>query len=60
MNNILEKISVTLILLKIFDIYLCHYFATYKKIAITRLWHAIEPQTICHVIVKDKVAEQLF
>ena len=26
---------------------LCHYFATNKKIAITHLWHAIEPQTIC-------------
>ena len=35
-----------------------HYFATNKKIAITHLWHAIEPQTICHLIVKDKVAEQ--
>ena len=58
MNNIFEKNSLTLILLKIFDIYLCHYFATNKKIAITHLWHAIEPQTICHVIVKDKVAEQ--
>ena len=34
-------------------------FATYKKIAITHLWHAIEPQTICHLIVKDKVAEQI-
>ena len=58
MNNIFEKISLTLILLKIFDIYLCHYFATNKKIAITHLWHAMEPQTICHLIVKDKVAEQ--
>ena len=58
MNNILENISLTLLLLKIFDIYLCHYFATNKKIAITHLWHAIEPQTICHLIVKDKVAEQ--
>ena len=58
MNNIFEKSSVTLILLKIFDIYLCHYFATYKKIAITHLWHAIEPQSICHLVVKDKVAEQ--
>ena len=58
MNNIFEKNSLTLILLKIFDIYLCHYFATNKKIAITHLWHAIEPQTICHLIVKDKVAEQ--
>ena len=44
--------------LKIFDIYFCHYFSTNKKIAITHLWHAIEPQTICHLIVKYKVAEQ--
>ena len=58
MNNICEKISLTLILLKIFDTYLCHYFARNKKIAITHLWHAIEPQTICHLIVKDKVDEQ--
>ena len=58
MNNIFEKNSLTLILLKIFDLYLCHYFATDKKIAITHLWHAIEPQTICHLKVKDKVAEQ--
>ena len=58
MNNIFQKNSLTLILLKIFDIYLCHYFATNKKIAITHLWHAIEPQTICHLIVKEKVAEQ--
>ena len=58
MNNIFEKNSLSLILLKIFNIYLCHYFATNKKIAITHLWHAIEPQTICHLIVKDKVAEQ--
>ena len=58
MNNIFEKYSLTLILLKIFDIYLCLYFATNKKIAITHLWHAIEPQNISHLIVKDKVAEQ--
>ena len=58
MNHIFEKNSLTLILLKIFDIYLCHYFATNKKIAITHLWHAIELQTICHLIIKDKVAEQ--
>ena len=58
MNNIFEKNSLILILLKIFDIYLCCYFATNKKIAITHLWHAIEPQTIWHLIVKDKVAEQ--
>ena len=44
--------------MKIFDIYLCHNFATNTKIAITHSWHAIEPQTICHLIVKDKVAEQ--
>ena len=58
MNNIFEKISLTLTLLKRFDIYLCHYFAASKKIAITHLWYAIEPQTICHLIVKDKVAKQ--
>ena len=56
--HVFEKNSVTLILLKIFDIYLCHYFATNKKIAITHLWHAIEPQTTCQLIAKDKVAEQ--
>ena len=58
MNNIFEKNSLILILLKIFDIYLCRYFVSNKEIAITHLWHAIEPQTICHLIVKDKVAEQ--
>ena len=58
MNNIFENISLTLLLLKIFDIYLCLCFATNKKIAITQLWHAIETQTICHLIVKEKVAEQ--
>ena len=42
----------------IFDIYFCHYFATNKKIPITHLWHAMELQTICHLIVKDKVAVQ--
>ena len=58
MNNIFEKNSLTLILLKIFDIYSCHYFATNKKIAITQLWHAMGPQTMYHLIAKDKVAEQ--
>ena len=59
MDNIFEKISLTLILLKIFDIYFFHYFATNKKIAIIHLWHAIEPQTMFyHLIAKDKVAEQ--
>ena len=58
MNNIFEKICITLILLKIFDIYFCHYFAINMKIAITHLWRAMEPKTICHLIVKDKVGEQ--
>ena len=57
MNNIFENIPLTLILLKIFEIYLCCYFATNKEKAITHLWQAIEPQTICHLIVKDKVPE---
>ena len=60
MDNIFEKISLALILLKIFDIYFFHYFATNKKIAIAHLWHAIEPQTMYHLIAKDKVAEQHF
>ena len=44
--------------MKIFDIYFCHYFATNKEIAITHLLHVMEAKTICHLIVKDKVAEQ--
>ena len=58
MNNIYEKISLTLILLKIFDIYFFCYLATNEKIAITHLRHAIEPQTMYHLIAKDKVAKQ--
>ena len=58
MDNIFEKISLTLILLKIFDIYFFCYLATNEKIAITHLWHAPEPQTMDHLIAKDKVAEQ--
>ena len=58
MNNIFEKISVTVILLKILGIYFFCYSATNEKIAITHLWHAIEPQTMYHLIAKDKVAEQ--
>ena len=58
MNNIYEKISLTLILLKIFDIYFFCYLATNEKIAITHLRHAIEPQTMYHLIAKDKIAEQ--
>ena len=60
MDNIFEKISLTLILLKIFDIYFFHYFATNKKIAIIHLWHAKEPQTMYHLIAKDEAAEQHF
>ena len=58
MDKIFEKISPTLILLKIFVIYFFCYLATNEKIAITHLWHAIEPQTMYHLIAKDKVAEQ--
>ena len=58
MNNIFEKISVTVILLKILGIYFFCYLATNEKIAITHLWHAIEAQTMYHLIAKDKVAEQ--
>ena len=58
MDNIFEKISLTLILLKIFDIYSFCYLATNEKIAITHLRHATEPQTMYHLIAKDKVAEQ--
>ena len=53
MDNIFEKISLTLILLKIFDIYFFCYLATNKKIAITHLWHKIEPQTMYHLIAKE-------
>ena len=58
MDNIFEKISLTLILLKIFDIYFFCYLATNEKIVITHLIHATEPQTMDHLIAKDKVAEQ--
>ena len=34
------------------------YFTTNKKIVMTHLWHAIEPQTTCQLIAKDKVAEK--
>ena len=58
MDNIFEKNSLTLILLKILDIYLFCYLATNEEIAITHLWQAIEPQTMYHLIAKNKVAEQ--
>ena len=45
--------------MKVFDTYFHHNFATKKKTAIAHLYHAMEPQTICHVIVKEKVAEQI-
>ena len=57
MDNIFEKISLTLILLKIFDIYFFCYLATNEEIAITHLWQASEPQSMYHLIAKNKVAE---
>ena len=54
MDNIFEKISLTSILLKIFDIYFFCYLATNEKIAITHLWHAMGPQIMYHYIAKDK------
>ena len=59
MNNIFEKISVTLILLKIFDIYSFCYLATNEKIAITHLWHAMGPQTMYHLIAKAAASTQI-
>ena len=58
MDNIFEKISLTVILLKIFDIYFFCYLATNEEMAITHLWQAIESQTMYHLIAKNKVAEQ--
>ena len=58
MDNIFEKISLTSILLKIFDIDFFCYLATNEEIAITHLWQAIEPQTMYHLIAKNNVAEQ--
>ena len=58
MSNKFEQICLTSILLKIFDIYFCHYFAPNKRIAITHLWYAMEPQIKYHLIANDKVAEQ--
>ena len=58
MNNIFEKNSLTLILLKIFDIYLGHNFATNKKIAITHLWHAMGLQTTVNDLFSAQCAKQ--
>ena len=57
MNNIFENIGLTVKLLKIFDIYFFCDLATNNKRAIIHLWHAMEPQTMYHLIVKDKVAQ---
>ena len=59
MDNIFEKISLTSILLKIFDIYFFCYLATNEKIAITHLWQAIEPQTMYHLIAKNKAEQHI-
>ena len=40
MNNIFEKIGLTVKLLKMFDIYFICYLATNEKIAITHLLYA--------------------
>ena len=58
MNNIFEKNSLTVKLLKIFDIYFFCYLATNEKIAINHLLYVIKLQTMCHLVVQDKVAEQ--
>ena len=55
MNNIFENISLTLILLKIFDIYFFCYLATNEEIAITHLWQAIEPQTMNNIFEEKAV-----
>ena len=60
MNNILEKIGLTVKLFKIFDIYFFCYLATNKEIAITHLLYAMELQTMYHLIVKHKVAEHIY
>ena len=42
MNNIFEKIGLTVKLLKIFDIYFFCYLATNEEVAITHLLYAME------------------
>ena len=54
LNNIFEKISVTVKLLKICDIHFFCYLATNKKTAITHLLYAMELQTMYHLIAKKK------
>ena len=58
MNNILEKDLPNFNTFEDIWHLLWSFFATNKKITITHLWHAIEPQTMYHFIAKDKVAEQ--
>ena len=58
MNNIFEKIGLTVKLLKIFDSYFFYDLATNEKIAITDLSYVLELQTMCHLVVQNKVAEQ--
>ena len=58
MNHIFEKIGLTVKLLRIFDIYFFCYLATNEEIAIADLLYAMELQTLYHLIVKGKVAEQ--
>ena len=58
MNNIFEKIGITVKLLKIFDIYFFCDLPTNEKIAITHLLYAMELQTMYHLLAKDKIAEQ--
>ena len=58
MNNIFEKIGLTVKLLKIFDIYFFCYLATNEKIAITHLLYGMELQTMYHLTVEGKIAEQ--
>ena len=58
MNNIFEKIGLTIKLLKIFYSFFFYDFAKNEKIAITQLLYAMELQRICHLVVQNKVAEQ--
>ena len=46
----------TVILLKIFDIYLRCYFASNKEIAITHLWHANDIYLRCYFASNKEIA----
>ena len=58
MDNRSEKIGLTVKLLKLFDSYFFYDLATNEKIAITHLLYAMELETMCHLVVQIKVAEQ--